>query len=400
MYFQDGVGAGSIQALEGEEARIAAAEAAPPRLRPDQPDGLRPGQRRRARLPPLRPVDQGVPRVLPAREHGELSQHSDAALWTEICYENAGCATAALATRSFRDDIGTTGLLPGVVLPSELYLNNCGFEGGCGSGQSHGMSITPLATASLDGGDAEVSEASCLNSFAADTRVVMADGKTEQIRPDQGRRPGRIRRPDHRQAGRRPHGPGDPGAPGQQPRQRRRTRRARPHQHVGHHHEHLFWDATSRDWVPADQLQPGHALRTDGTRAVVADVQRGHGSAYRYNLTVDQLHTYYVLAGSTPVLVHNCQLALGWRTKGTAEWAGENGFNHMIANPDDGWKKPTERMIGDPNVTLHVNTTGWGDFPAAVRAGLAGEQGDGAATNLEMSWIARLSPTASAPGTR
>jgi hypothetical protein len=24
-----------------------------------------------------------------------------------------------------------------------------------------------------------------------------------------------------------------------------------------------------------------------------------------YNLTVDQLHTYYVLAGSTPVLVHN-----------------------------------------------------------------------------------------------
>ncbi|MBC3844534.1 hypothetical protein GXW82_43435 [Streptacidiphilus sp. 4-A2] len=98
--------------------------------------------------------------------------------------------------------------------------------------------------------------------------------------------------------------------------------------------EHLFWDATSRDWVPADQLQPGHALRTlDGTRAVVADVQRGHGSAYRYNLTVDQLHTYYVLAGSTPVLVHNCQLALGWRTKGTAEWAGENGFNHMIANP-------------------------------------------------------------------
>ncbi|WP_372500137.1 hypothetical protein [Streptomyces panaciradicis] len=25
-----------------------------------------------------------------------------------------------------------------------------------------------------------------------------------------------------------------------------------------------------------------------------------------YNLTVDQLHTYYVLAGATPVLVHNC----------------------------------------------------------------------------------------------
>ncbi|MBC9731521.1 hypothetical protein H8R17_45120, partial [Streptomyces sp. TRM68367] len=30
------------------------------------------------------------------------------------------------------------------------------------------------------------------------------------------------------------------------------------------------------------------------------------GAAYRWNLTVQQLHTYYVLAGETPVLVHNC----------------------------------------------------------------------------------------------
>jgi len=27
-----------------------------------------------------------------------------------------------------------------------------------------------------------------------------------------------------------------------------------------------------------------------------------------YNLTVDGLHTYYVVAGSTPVLVHNCTI--------------------------------------------------------------------------------------------
>ncbi|MFX0593820.1 hypothetical protein [Melissospora conviva] len=25
-----------------------------------------------------------------------------------------------------------------------------------------------------------------------------------------------------------------------------------------------------------------------------------------YNLTVEGIHTYYVLAGTTPVLVHNC----------------------------------------------------------------------------------------------
>jgi len=93
------------------------------------------------------------------------------------------------------------------------------------------------------------------------------------------------------------------------------------------------------------------------------------------------------LAGSTPVLVHNCDLALGWRTEGTGKWAEVNNFKHMIANPDDGWKFPTERMIGDPNVTLHVNVTGWDtDFAGAVRNGLTG---GGKATELEMRWIAR-----------
>ncbi|MFI9563406.1 polymorphic toxin-type HINT domain-containing protein [Streptomyces rishiriensis] len=70
--------------------------------------------------------------------------------------------------------------------------------------------------------------------------------------------------------------------------------------------EHPFWDSTTRTWVPAAGLTPGHALTTpDGRTIRVLKVQPTPGTATRYNLTVDRLHTFYVLAGSTPVLVHN-----------------------------------------------------------------------------------------------
>ncbi|MFG2896040.1 ricin-type beta-trefoil lectin domain protein [Streptomyces zaomyceticus] len=70
--------------------------------------------------------------------------------------------------------------------------------------------------------------------------------------------------------------------------------------------EHPFWDETSHSWTPAAGLTPGHALTsTDGRRILVVTVHHSAGTATRYNLTVDQLHTFYVLAGTTPVLVHN-----------------------------------------------------------------------------------------------
>ncbi|GGM24770.1 hypothetical protein GCM10010129_81580 [Streptomyces fumigatiscleroticus] len=69
---------------------------------------------------------------------------------------------------------------------------------------------------------------------------------------------------------------------------------------------HPFWDDTTHAWVPAAELTGGHALTTADNRNIqVLRVQPRRGSADMYNLTVDQLHTYYVLAGSTPILVHN-----------------------------------------------------------------------------------------------
>ncbi|MHA6757901.1 polymorphic toxin-type HINT domain-containing protein [Streptacidiphilus sp. PAMC 29251] len=69
---------------------------------------------------------------------------------------------------------------------------------------------------------------------------------------------------------------------------------------------HPFWDDTTQSWVAAGNLEPGDALAsTQGQHPTVLTIKATPGAANRYNLTVQQLHTYYVLAGSTPILVHN-----------------------------------------------------------------------------------------------
>ncbi|MFC1411557.1 polymorphic toxin-type HINT domain-containing protein [Streptacidiphilus sp. N1-12] len=69
---------------------------------------------------------------------------------------------------------------------------------------------------------------------------------------------------------------------------------------------HPFWDDTTHGWVAAGDLKPGHALAsTQGRHPTVRTVRSTPGVANRYNLTVRQLHTYYILAGNVPVLVHN-----------------------------------------------------------------------------------------------
>ncbi|MEU8523631.1 HNH/endonuclease VII fold putative polymorphic toxin [Streptomyces sp. NPDC048577] len=71
-------------------------------------------------------------------------------------------------------------------------------------------------------------------------------------------------------------------------------------------HEHPFWSVSENHWIDASQLKPGMTLRTDhGTEVTITANHPYTTHARTYNLTVDDLHTYYVLAGQTPVLVHN-----------------------------------------------------------------------------------------------
>jgi len=70
--------------------------------------------------------------------------------------------------------------------------------------------------------------------------------------------------------------------------------------------EHPFWVESLRKWVSAEDLHPGYTFETADHRPATVGGKRAFSSQRQvYNLTVDGHHTYYVLAGEAPVLVHN-----------------------------------------------------------------------------------------------
>jgi hypothetical protein len=76
---------------------------------------------------------------------------------------------------------------------------------------------------------------------------------------------------------------------------------------------HPFWSAQRHEWVDAMGLTPQEKLAAPVPLAAssVSEVHPFIGAEAMYNLTVANLHTYYVLAGKTPVLVHNCGGTVG-----------------------------------------------------------------------------------------
>ncbi|WP_223884208.1 polymorphic toxin-type HINT domain-containing protein [Micromonospora craniellae] len=69
---------------------------------------------------------------------------------------------------------------------------------------------------------------------------------------------------------------------------------------------HPFWLEKLRRWFDAKDLRVGDLFRTSsGTYIQVAAVRMWSQHQTVHNLTVADTHTYYVLAGKTPVLVHN-----------------------------------------------------------------------------------------------
>ncbi|WP_204020893.1 LamG-like jellyroll fold domain-containing protein [Sinosporangium siamense] len=77
---------------------------------------------------------------------------------------------------------------------------------------------------------------------------------------------------------------------------------------------HPFWVPELREWLPASQLTPGMLLQTSaGTYVQISTIEKRTAKQRVHNLTVGDLHTYHVIAGDSPLLVHNsnpCQLPL------------------------------------------------------------------------------------------
>jgi RHS repeat-associated protein len=182
--------------------------------------------------------------------------------------------------------------------------------------------------------------------------------------------------------------------------------------------EHPFWDQTAHAWVPAGKLKTGHTLTTeDRLKVYVATVRKTPGTADRYNLTVAELHTYYVLAGTTPILVHNTcgpddhvvlgvgkhsdALAKSLRGSGDAGAhtfndstfgdVGENGLPEWMNGVMSAASSPASRLSvildglpGDSAEMAFQNA-----YVRGVQAGLKGATLDGYGTAWEMSQVGR-----------
>ncbi|WP_239163583.1 polymorphic toxin-type HINT domain-containing protein [Paractinoplanes rishiriensis] len=125
--------------------------------------------------------------------------------------------------------------------------------------------------------------------------------------------------------------------------------------------DHPFWNFTDGRWERADELQNGDLLRTaTGAQARVDGfLDKTHRVAPAYNLTVDDLHTYYVMAGTTPVLVHNTNgcgtAAAGWANK--ADFADNKTLS-----------KKYDAHAADFGITGNRNKANLAAFEGAMRA--------------------------------
>ena len=102
---------------------------------------------------------------------------------------------------------------------------------------------------------------------------------------------------------------------------------------------HPFWLPDQGEWLKAAQLKPGDELLTpDGARVSVLAVAVYGAPATVHNLTVGAVHTYYVLAGSTSLLVHNSSGA----ACNPHEWDNINGDP---SDPLDSAPVPPDQLL-------------------------------------------------------
>ncbi|WEH27490.1 polymorphic toxin-type HINT domain-containing protein [Streptomyces sp. AM 3-1-1] len=93
---------------------------------------------------------------------------------------------------------------------------------------------------------------------------------------------------------------------------------------------HPFWSLNRDAWIDAGDLRAGDLLRNTTGDTVRIDAVSHYVKRQRtYDLTVDRTHTYYVLAGQTPVLVHN-----------SGAGPDPTSFSNLIPSDTPEWFKP------------------------------------------------------------
>jgi hypothetical protein len=144
---------------------------------------------------------------------------------------------------------------------------------------------------------------------------------------------------------------------------------------------HPFWNAGTRRWTDAAGLKTGDKLRSpDGeTTRTVAAVKVWTGLKWMQHLTVNDTHTYYVIAGNTPILVHNCGGAYDWKpgnrpgldTQPQGPLPADSGIGHgqSLAEGEHHYV-----VMRDGSLRAMHNDDMFGIEPSAGHTSLAGNQ--------------------------
>ncbi|GGV11357.1 hypothetical protein GCM10010293_01520 [Streptomyces griseoflavus] len=132
---------------------------------------------------------------------------------------------------------------------------------------------------------------------------------------------------------------------------------------------HPFWVPSLAEWVDAEQLTAGQELRTvTGKTVRISSVVRTQRPAVVHNLTVTDLHTYYVLAGKTPVLVHNSNCGV---TIDDGKW--DYFFGRVNSNPHNA-ERSAQNAYQLESIGIRDNAAGrevlTGHFNEAMRSGV------------------------------
>jgi hypothetical protein len=145
---------------------------------------------------------------------------------------------------------------------------------------------------------------------------------------------------------------------------------------------HPFYDTTRHEWIDAANLPVGDRLATtSGEPATVVAATTLPGQAVRYNLTVENLHTYYILTNTTPTLVHNCGEDLDFAHGTTAAHADSIAANGLSS--DAARAASNKGSVAQPGNLFTYRVSGPADpnFSTAAQWGVTRNGGskDGAA---------------------
>ncbi|MFC3503111.1 LamG-like jellyroll fold domain-containing protein [Micromonospora krabiensis] len=226
-------------------------------------------------------------------------------LATEAAENGVEDAVSQLAsTGTYNPRAAAENMVPGLSALNRRGGGGGGARSGGASSSGSGGGFNPLGLA-VGGGGPGCSTGGSRHSFDPKTQVLMADGSTRPIED--------VNVGDKVLAT-------DPVAGTSEPKQVTQLHRNNDKDltdltvrdqdgkvtKVETTWHHPFWNASERKWSDAKDLEPGTKLLVRGKGAVtVVAVLNKLGAEEMRDLTVADIHTYYVLAGNEPVLVHN-----------------------------------------------------------------------------------------------